>query len=449
MSQELFLQKGYNVNDLGHLTLRDVDLYRICSLVGDEPIHVLDEMQIKQNIQIYQKVLKEFYPNQSKIFYASKANQNLAICKLIEQQNICLDVCSLGEMHVAKKGNFPFKDMLLHGNNKSEKEILFALENNIGYIVIDNLSEYDLLSKICQEKGQIANIMIRINPNQSATTHKYIDTATGECQFGIVSEDELIHLAQQIQSNPNVEFNGLHIHLGSQLSQTEEVCDILKKFVYYCKIFNDHNLECKYINIGGGKSIQYEYKVPILGIYDSMKIILESLVNEIKKQNLPIPKLMIEPGRSIIGDAGCSLYKVGAIKTLSKGNQCASVNGGMSDNIRPSLYGAKYYAMDPARPFWTGATINYKIVGKCCESGDILIQNIDLPEITRNDYLVFFSTGAYVESMSSRYNKHISGGTILIHESGYDWIVKPQNLDELVTNDLIPKHLYSKNLSKQ
>lgn len=439
MIQELFAEKGYGVNELSHLTLRDVDLYELGKLTGDMPLHVLDEVQIRQNISDYQRALKDFYPNESKIFFASKSNQNLAVCHVMEDAGICLDVCSLGEMHIASKANFPFERILLHGNNKTEEEILYALQRNIGFIIVDNESEYALINKVCSEHNLQASIMLRLNPNQSTTTHKYVDTSRGSCQFGMIFDEHLMNLADDISGNPNIHFKGLHMHLGSQLGDSDEVSRIFKKFIQYCKIFNDRGLECEYINIGGGKAIQYEYKAAVPDIYNFMKHILQSVVSYIENEELKLPKLMIEPGRSIIGDAGCTIYKIGSIKNSVDKTIYAAVCGGMSDNIRPALYNAKYTAMDPTRPFWAGPVLGYKIVGRCCESGDVLIDSINLPELARGDYLVVFSTGAYVSSMASNYNKNCFAGTILVNEEGFEWIAKPQPIEDLANYDIVPE----------
>lgn len=423
--------KGFAINNKGNLSLRGVDLFEISNL-STRPIYILDEQKIKDNIKSYKEALKQYYPQKSYIYYASKALQNLAICRLMQEQDVGLDLCALGEMVVAKAAKFPFEKTILHGNNKSFEELEYAIKEGLGHIILDNLDEYRMLDELCSSSSSKASILIRVNPHIEVGTHAYIATGVKDAKFGMAFDDNLLEFIKSIQNNPNIKFDGLHCHIGSQISNPNNMVAAMEKLSDYIEMLARHNISCNMLNIGGGVGIKYREDDVMPSIGDFMKIVLTSLKDSLESKNLPLPELMIEPGRSIVGDAGYTLYKVGSIKKSPFDFHYASVNGGMSDNIRTPLYNAAYEAMlvnDPAR---RKEKLKYKIVGKCCESGDILIQEIDLPCMNFGDCLIIFSTGAYNASMASNFNKHNFPGMIMIYPDGkHDWIVQEQSLDDL------------------
>jgi diaminopimelate decarboxylase len=432
---------GFSINQKGNLSLRGVDIVELSNLSSERPLYVIDEEQIRQNIDEYKQGLEKYYPGSSLICYASKALQNMGICQLMNQMNIGLDVCSYGEIFVANAVNFPPSKIIMHGNNKSELELKEAILCGIRYIIIDNEAEYTLINSICTQYDLTCSVLVRVNPVISVNTHKYIATGVKESKFGLEWNDRTISLIQNIDSNPKVDFGGLHSHIGSQISDPKEMINAAEQLIEYIDQLRKHEIACKALNIGGGIGIKYlpTDVMPNIGFF--MKHVLEALVTGLKTKNLPLPFLLVEPGRSIVGNAGCTIYKVGSIKEGHDGILIASVNGGMTDNIRTALYQASYHAIVANNVDRGERKFRYKIVGKCCESGDVLIHEIFLPKLSEGDILTIFCTGAYNAALSSNFNKHTLPGMILISKGQSHWLVREQPIDDLLRYDIIPEHL--------
>lgn len=435
MLSDFIKEKGFTINGQGNLSLRGIDLLEVSNL-SSRPIYVLDREKIEQNVSSYKEALSKYYPNTSYIYYASKALQNLAICRLMEKLDVGLDLCSLGEMVVAKKASFPFDKTILHGNNKSYEELEYALNEEVAHIIIDNLDEYRMVDEVASRLKKKANILLRVNPHIEVGTHVHIATGVKDAKFGMAFDNELLELIKGLKSNPNINFNGLHCHIGSQISNPSNMVAAMERLSEYIEVLRNADVNCEILNIGGGVGIKYRESEEMPSIEEFMKIVLTSLRESLESKNLPLPHLMLEPGRSIIGDAGYTLYKIGTIKQSPFDFDYAAVNGGMSDNIRTPLYSASYSAMIVNDVGRNALAQKYKIVGKCCESGDVLIQEINLPKLSFGDTIIILSTGAYNASMASNFNKHNFLGMIMISNGTYEWIVKEQPLEDLVQYDV-------------
>ncbi len=431
-------QKGdhYHIHDDGHLFLHNTDLVSLARL-STRPIYVLDEVRIHDRIHDYKDALSQYYPGSSRIYYASKALQNLSICVLMQQEGIGFDVCSIGEIYVASQAGVPFSNMIFHGNNKSEEELLYAIQNGVHRIIIDSEDEAEMISEITQKLQKKCSVLVRLNPEIVVSSHKHITTGVKLSKFGLPVDEKTMTFISRLNAHPLIDFRGIHYHLGSQLFVLEEYSIGLSVMLGYLhKLKKTHNIVCQELNIGGGIGVRYTPQDNPIPIDTFIKRIATELVELATAYELPLPHLMLEPGRSLVCDAGCTIYKVGVIKKVSENLIYAAVNGGMTDNIRPALYQAKYTAVVANKMHDPYGATPYKIVGKCCESGDVLIENIQLPLLERNDTLVVFSTGAYNYTLADNSNKHTLPGIILVNEQGYKWIVKEQPLEDLIRYDL-------------
>lgn len=434
-----FLLRGsMNINSLGHLEIGGVDIVTLAQS-SEYPLYVLDEALVRKNMRDYIMSLKKHYSGPSLVFYASKTLMNLAFCKIVQSENMGLDVATGGELYTAIKAKFPMDHVIMHGNNKSEEEIELALKSGVGRIVVDNLDDIMLISDVGKKLGKVTNVLVRITPGIAVHTNAHIATGTKESKFGFLIDNEAEEAIKKVLCSSYLKFTGVHIHIGSQLLDISDYLKATDVVVGFIKKLHDKKIIIEELNLGGGLGIVYTCDDKKIEIEDFVREISIYLANKLEEQNLPLPRLMFEPGRSIVGEAGTTIYKIGSTK-IRGGQVLAAVNGGMNDNIRPSLYQAKYCAVI-ANKMNESATINTKIVGKSCESGDVLIEQILLPNIKRGDILAVFSTGAYNYSMASNYNRLPVPGMVLVRNGKTDWIVKPQTLADIIKNDVLPESL--------
>jgi diaminopimelate decarboxylase len=433
--------QGFSVGTNNHLTINNIDLVKLSQL-SERPIYVFNELAIRENIRLYRESLNLFYPKLSYIFYASKAFLNLSMCSLLRQEGIGIDVCSEGELFIAQKAKIPVEHIIMHGNNKSEHELRSAVKSKINRIIIDNKQELILLEKICLELKMQCNVLLRINPDIQVETHKSMDTGSKESKFGFYFDRKKIpEYLRNVCKSHYINFKGIHFHIGSNIHNTDNYGKAIEAIINYLVFLKKNHIKVEELNIGGGLGISHHEKEESPDIKSFLKIICEKIIDDCQKKNVELPYLMLEPGRSIVGQTGCTLYKIGSIKEGPNGLLYAAVNGGMSDNLRPSLYQAKHTAVIANKMKEDEKKILYKIVGKCCETGDVLINSIKLPYCTAGDTLVVFSTGAYNHSLANNYNKHTIPGVIFVRADGFDWVSKEQTLDDLIKHDIIPPHL--------
>lgn len=400
------------------------------------PLYVMSETKILEKCKEIRETFLNKY-ERTRAAYAAKAFLTVSMCKIIENEGLCIDVVSGGELYTAIKANFPAEKIELNGNNKTLEEIELAIDYNIGRIIIDGVDELDLIEKVCREKGKKANILYRITPGVKSDSHDYIVTGKKDSKFGIPLDDEIIFPAIEKAINSQyVNFMGFHFHVGSQLHNNESH---LKALDTSLKLIKDTKEKYDYvtpeINIGGGFGIRYtdaDDVKPYLYFLDPMMEKIESFSKEL---NITRPEVVIEPGRSIVGEAGISLYTIGTIKDIKGIRKYVSVDGGMTDNIRPALYQAKYEGLI-ANKADTPKTENVTICGKCCESGDVLIKDVQVAPAERGDIFAIFSTGAYGYAMASNYNKVPLPAVISVKEGESKIMVRRQTYEDMIKNEI-------------
>ena len=405
------------------------------------PLYVMSERLIVERCREIRDTFINKY-DRTRAAYASKAFLTLAMCKIIEREGLCLDVVSGGELYTAIRADFPADRIEFNGNNKSIEELELAIDYNIGRIIVDGFDELDIIEDICREKGKKTNILYRITPGVKSDSHDYIVTGKKDSKFGFPLDDEVIFPAiEKAINSPYVNFLGLHFHVGSQLHNNESHLKALNITLKLIKdIIDKYNYLVKELNLGGGFGIRYtdaDDKKPYAYFLDPMMDRIEEFS---KKMKIKRPEIVIEPGRSIVGEAGITLYTIGTIKDIKGIRKYVSVDGGMTDNIRPALYQAKYEGIIANKAAEARNDL-VTISGKCCESGDILIKDIYLPLAQRGDILAVFSTGAYGYAMANNYNKNPMLAIVLVKEGKSEVIVKRQTYEHMIANEVIPESL--------
>ncbi len=399
------------------------------------PLLVLDEARFRQNCRAYRGALKEVYP-QSQPIYASKALCVLATCRLAYDEGLHVDVASGGEIHTARQAGVPGEALHFHGNNKTREELRFALEQGVGRIIVDNDYELDLLDDLTRTSGTRTSVLLRVTPGIEPHTHKAIQTGGVDSKFGFgIIEGAAMRAVQGALEIPGVEVRGLHSHIGSQILDLEPFrLNVRALVAFLAQIRRELNLTFPELNLGGGLGIRYvpEDAPPAIDLF--VREVTRTLRTDLEAFDLPSPLLFLEPGRSIVGDAGVTLYTVGAIKKIPGIRTYVSVDGGMFENPRPALYGARYTPVVADRAT-APADGTVTIAGRCCESGDVLIWQAALPPVHAGDLLAVFSTGAYTYSMASNYNRFPRPAVVLAGEGRARLVVERETYADLVRRD--------------
>ncbi|WP_442945381.1 diaminopimelate decarboxylase [Oceanirhabdus sp. W0125-5] len=423
------------INKKGNLEIGGVDSIELVQEYKT-PLYVVDEEFVRENCREFKE---NFILNgiETEVIYASKAFLNMEICRLINEEKLSLDVVSGGELYTAIKSGFPAEKIYMHGNNKTENELKMALETGVGRIIVDNLNELDLLEDLCDRLDKKIDVLLRVNPGIEAHTHEYIQTSKNDSKFGesIFSKD-IYEFVKKFQHSSRVTLKGFHCHIGSQIFEenffhqgTLVMLDFIKK------IKNECNFVTEELNLGGGFGVYYSYEDEPINVESCLKGMLKIISDKINELGLNIPKVMIEPGRAIIANGGITLYEVGGIKNTFGGINYIFVDGGMTDNPRTALYGAKYDAVVANKMNEENKNL-YTVAGKCCESGDILVKNIKLPKVERKDILAVMSTGAYNYSMSSNYNRIPRPAVVFVKNREAKLAVKRETYEDILRNDL-------------
>lgn len=405
------------------------------------PLYVMSETDIVSRFNELKECFVNKYGN-ARVAYASKAFCTLAMYKICEREGACIDVVSGGELYTAIKAGFPAERIEFNGNNKLPSEIEDAVDYGIGRIIIDGLQELSLIEKICAEKGKKVKVLYRVTPGVAADSHDYIVTGKKDSKFGIpLDEDVFYPEVERAIKSEYVDFLGLHFHVGSQLFDNSahlQAMDIILNHVKEIK--KRFGFVCTELNLGGGFGVKYtdEVRKPYSYFIDPM---MEKIKAAYEEMGAPMPAAVIEPGRSMVAEAGMNLYTIGSIKDIKGVRKYVSIDGGMTDNIRPALYGAKYEGL-VANKADAPATDLVTICGKCCESGDILIRDYKIPEgVESGDLFAIFSTGAYGYAMASNYNNNPIPAVVLVKNGESNLIVKHQTYEDIIQNNLIPDYL--------
>ncbi len=429
------MNEQLKTNEKDHLIFGGIDTIELAKKYGT-PLYVYDVEKIRQNARAFVNQFNKLGVK-AQVAYASKAFSSVAMLQVAKQEGLSLDVVSQGELYTALKADYPVEKIHLHGNNKSIDELRMAIENKIGCIVIDNFHEIKLLEQLLKEHNHQIDVLIRVTPGIEAHTHDYILTGNEDSKFGfdIVSgqAEEAFNL---IIKSERMHLKGLHCHIGSQIFETDGFILAVQRLY---SLMNEWKMKYQFnpevLNVGGGFGIQYTSDDQPLPLSHYVTALVEEIKSQAEKYQMDFPEIWIEPGRAIVGNAGITLYEVGSKKEIPNIRNYISVDGGMTDNIRPALYDAKYDAVI-ANKVNAPKTYQASIAGKCCESGDMLIWNLRLPEVEAGDILAMFSTGAYGYSMASHYNRFAKPAVVFI-ENGIDkLVVKRETYQDVSRYDL-------------
>ncbi len=432
------------INEKGHLEIGGADCVALAEQFST-PLYVFDEAYIRRMMRIYQDTINTEYQGKGLVLYASKAFSCEAVYSIARSEGIGVDVVSGGELYTALRAGFPTDKITMHGNNKLPYEIEQALDARIGMIVVDSHSEADFIEREAEKRGIVQNVLIRINPGVEAHTHAYVQTATPDSKFGFsVANGAAEEMTGYVLSKPHLRLHGYHCHIGSQIFEKQSfVLAVRKNLAFMAEMKAKLGFEADSLNMGGGFGIWYaegDAMIDADGYADYLRALISTVKEGCEELGLRLPYLYLEPGRSIVGEAGITLYTVGAIKEIPGIRKYIAIDGGMFDNPRYALYQSKYTAILANRAA-EDATELVSIAGKCCESGDLIGVDFNLPKANTGDILAVLSTGAYNYSMASNYNRNLIPPVVLVKDGKAEYIVKPQSYEDLVRNDTIPDRL--------
>ncbi len=402
------------------------------------PIYVMDEEKIRQNCKTYTENMKKYFGENALPLFASKANSFRHIYRIVKDEGMGIDVVSSGEIFTAVSAGFPMEKSYFHSNNKTDFDIAYAMENGVGYIVADNMEEVEAIDKIAEEKDINQKVLLRLTPGIDPHTYEAVSTGKVDSKFGSAIKTGLAEeITRFTLSKKNISLKGFHCHVGSQVFDSEVYlasAEIMISFMSDMK--EKYGFIAEELDLGGGYGVRYTENDPVIDIGENIKLVAGVLKTLTEKYNVPFPAIRLEPGRSIVADAGLTLYTVGSVKNIKGFKTYVSVDGGMPDNPRYALYKSSYTVM-VANKANEMCDLCCSVVGRCCESGDILQENVMLPSsVTRGDVIAVLTTGAYNYSMASNYNR-IPRLPIIMVNGDNDYVaVKRESFEDLIKNDL-------------
>ena len=438
----MYLHGTSTINSAGHLTIGGVDTTELVAQYGT-PLYVMDEGLMRQRCREFMDAFRAS-GLRFQVAFASKAFCVMAMVRLVDQEGLSLDVVSDGELYTALQAGFPAKRIHFHGNNKTPDEIKMAIDAEIGCFVVDNFTEIEMLDVLAREAGKTVSVLLRITPGVEAHTHDYISTGQQDSKFGFdLTNGTAYQAIQAAASKQHLKLIGVHSHIGSQIFEVEGFQMAASKVATFAnKIKSELGISFEVINLGGGFGIRYvDGDTPL-----TMKTYVEAIVKGIKdnfqSEDGSYPEIWIEPGRSIVGDAGTTLYTVGTSKEIPGVRKYVAVDGGMTDNPRPALYQSRYEAVLANRAN-EQAEETVSIAGKCCESGDMLIWDLQLPTVKSGDILAVACTGAYNYAMSSNYNRIRKPAVVFVQDGQADVVVRRETHQDIVGCDVLPERMKS------
>ena len=427
------------INMKGHLEIGGIDTVDLVAKFGT-PLYVMDEAYVRSVAKGYKELLDEKYGD-GLVCYASKAFSTKAIYAVCESEGLGADVVSGCELKTALEGGMQSEKIYFHGNNKTPFELEFALKTGVHAIVIDSFYEIELLDNLCETLNTKAKALVRVNPGIDAHTHHFVQTTRVDSKFGFsIADGTAKDAIQAITKTNNVEFIGLHCHVGSQIFELDPFKLAVEKMTDFIVKLNDDGILVKELNMGGGYGVTYTDEDRPLLPCQYVEAIVDKLNECIAEKGIAKPRLILEPGRSLVGEAGITLYTVGAIKDIKGVKKYLSVDGGMFDNPRYALYEAKYEAVLANRANEEKTEL-VTIAGKCCESGDMLVVDTMLPKANSGDILAVLTTGAYNYSMASNYNRNPIPPVVFVKDGKVEYAVRPQTYDDIIARDEIPSWL--------
>jgi diaminopimelate decarboxylase len=428
------------INDQGHLEIGGCDTVELAREFGT-PLYVIDEALVRDNCRQYLTGFRKRLPK-VEIAYAGKALLTTAIARLMAQEGMALDVASSGELYTALQAGFPAERIKLHGNYKLESLLRMALEAGVGRIVVDNLTELEVLSEVAGDMGRTAHILIRVAPGVKTSTHHHIQTGQEDTKFGLGfrcgSARQGVELARQL---PHLALHGFHAHIGSQILDTDSFHRATEVMVdFLAEVHEEFGVVTEQLDLGGGLGIRYQEDDRPPSIDALAEVISSALKEYCGQRNLRVPELILEPGRSIVGEAGTTLYTVGVVKHIPGLRTYVSVDGGLSDNPRPVMYDALYRAVIANKANQEPVHELMRVSGSHCET-DTLIPEVALQQVDPGDILAVFGTGAYNHAMSSNYNRFRRPAMVLVLEGQADVIYAREELADLLRQDRMPARL--------
>jgi diaminopimelate decarboxylase len=418
-------------NAAGHLEIDGCDVVELAAQLGT-PLLIYHEGTIRDQCRRYVKAFSQ-HTDDFEVIYASKAFSSVAVNQLVLEEGLSIDVSSGGEYHVAKVAGFPSEKIFFHGNNKTRTELQYALEGGVGFVVVDSFQELHVLEELVAARGERQKILLRITPGIEAHTHSYIQTGQIDSKFGFgLGDGVALEAIREAMQAPHLDLVGLHAHIGSQIFQLDgfrKAIEILVQLIGQAHA--GFGFSCRYLNVGGGLGIRYTEEDMPSSIADYVAVKVGGVREEMSAIGLPMPRVLIEPGRSIVGKAGVTAYTVGTIKEIPGVRTYVSVDGGMSDNIRPMLYDAHYEGMLANKAGVPADTV-VTVAGKHCESGDILIRDAVIARPAPGDVLVMPATGAYCYAMASNYNGNPRPAVVMVSEGRARVIIERESYSDLV-----------------
>ncbi|CAI6061385.1 Diaminopimelate decarboxylase [Paenibacillus sp. JJ-100] len=436
----MYLHGTSRINEHGHLEIGGVDVTDMKKQFGT-PLYVVDEQLVRERCREYMEAFRASGLG-FQVAYASKAFCVMAMCALVAEEGLSLDVVSDGELFTALQAGFPAERIHFHGNNKTLEEIEMAIDAEIGCFVVDNFNELHLLQAVAADKNCKVNILLRVTPGVEAHTHEYISTGQTDSKFGFdIGNGAAFEAIELASKQPNLVLLGVHSHIGSQIFEVEGFQMAVQRVAAFASsVYERLNVAFKVVNLGGGFGIRYIDGDTPLEVAQYVKAITDAVKNHFAQIGYAVPEIWVEPGRSIVGEAGTTLYTVGTSKDIPGVRKYVAVDGGMTDNPRPALYESKYEAVLANRANET-ATETVSVAGKCCESGDMLIWDLDLPKVESGDLLAVACTGAYNYSMASNYNRIRRPAVVFVKDGQGDVVVRRESYQDIIQNDLVPARI--------
>lgn len=429
--------ENLGINQMGNLTFAGRDTVELAKKY-QTPLFLMDEERIRKNCRTYVDAMKKYFGEDAQPLYASKAASFKAIYKIAMEEGMGIDVVSCGEIYTAKSANFPMEKAYFHGNNKTDFDIKYAIENGIGYFVADSREEIDAIDDIAGKMNVCQDILIRITPGIDPHTYDAVATGKVDSKFGFAIETGAAEdIVRYTLSKKNIKPCGFHCHVGSQVFDSDvyfKTADIMLTFIADMK--SKFGYETEILNLGGGYGVRYVERDPVIDIEANIAQVAKMVKEKCSELRIAVPAIRMEPGRSIVADSGLTLYTVGSVKVIPEYKNYVSIDGGMADNPRFALYGSEYTVVT-ANKMNEECDFSCSVVGRCCECGDIIQENVSLPSnVKRGDTIAVMTTGAYNYSMASNYNRLQRPPIVMLTKTGEYTAVERESLDDIIKNDL-------------
>ncbi|MBR6811899.1 MAG: diaminopimelate decarboxylase [Oscillospiraceae bacterium] len=431
-----FLHPGQSINEQGHLCIGGIDCTDLAKEYGT-PLYVLDADQVRANCRKYVDAVNKYLPQGSLAIYASKALSFKRIYPLVQSEGMGADVVSSGEIYTARSSGFDMSKVFFHGNCKTVFDISFAMEQGVGCFVADNLTELENIDRIARERGIVQSVQLRLTPGIDPHTFDAVNTGKVDSKFGVpIETGQAMELALMIPSFKNIELTGFHCHIGSQISTAQPFIDAIDIMLSFIKEFKEKTgLEPGVLNLGGGFAVPYVKGDENCDIDGNVRLIAEHLKMRTKELSLNMPRIMFEPGRAIVAAAGTTLYNVENVKTINGYKSYTTIDGGMADNPRYALYGSQYTVLLANRAA-EECDFECDVVGRCCESGDIIQEKVMLPRHNVNDTVAVLVTGAYNYSMASNYNALCKPALVMVSNAKAELAIARESFEHLTACQL-------------